>query len=343
MSVGITKDGRYYVQYRVPDSKSPKRKYFGRGAEAKREAKKRDAEIKLMKARQEEVRESDLYLLELAQIYIDHEKAIGKKSMKDLKELGRRVNDSYLPALDHVPIHKLMARDFDKLAKEYNDKKYSNCTFNRYLAYLNVIFNFGVDSDYIEKNPMASWWKRVKKQEKPRELEIGREEIQAIHDNAPPHIQRVIKIIMNTGCRPGQTELLKIKYSDVDYENKVIRIRGTKTIRSDRYVPVQDEFLETIKEWQKDARTEHLVEFRGKPIKCINGAFLKSVKRAGITKDVVPYHLRHYFASILVARKVDFKTLSVLMGHSSPAMLFSTYCHTVDGTGRQAIEKLPSF
>lgn len=341
MSVGCTKDGRFYVQYRVPHSKSPKREYFGRGIEAKKAAKERDAEVKLMKARHEEVRESDVYLDELAQTYLDHEKAIGKKSIRDLTELANRLNRSYLPALNHAPIHKLKARDFDKLALEY--KGLSNCSFNRYLAYLNVIFNFGVDSDYIEKNPMASWWRRVKKQEKPRELEIGREEIQAIYDNAPPHIQRVIKIIMNTGCRPGQTELLKIKYSDVDYENKVIRIRGTKTIRSDRYVPVQEEFLEAIKEWKKDARTEHLVEFRGKPIKCINGAFLKSVKRAGITKNVVPYHLRHYFASILVARKVDFKTLSVLMGHSSPAMLFSTYCHTVDGTGRKAIEKLPSF
>ncbi|BDQ38866.1 transposase [Pseudodesulfovibrio nedwellii] len=341
MSVGSTKDGRFYVQYRVPHSKSPKREYFGRGIEARKAAKERDAEVKLMKARQEDVRESDVYLDELAQTYIDHEKAIGKKSIKDLTELANRLNRSYLPVLNHAPIHKLKARDFDKLALEY--KGLSNCSFNRYLAYLNVIFNFGMDSDYIEKNPMANWWKRVKKQEKPRELEIGREEIQAISDNAPPHIQRVIKIIMNTGCRPGQTELLKIKYSDVDYENKVIRIRGTKTIRSDRYVPVQNEFLEVIKEWEKEARTEHLVEFRGKPIKCINGAFLKSVKRAGITKDVVPYHLRHYFASILVARKVDFKTLSVLMGHSSPAMLFSTYCHSVDGTGRKAIEKLPRF
>ena len=343
MSVGCTKDGRFYVQYRVPHSKSPKREYFGRGIESKKKAKERDAEVKLMKARQEEVRESDVYLDELAQTYIDHEKAIGKKSIRNLTELANRLNRSYLPALNHAPIHKLMARDFDKLALEYNKKDYSNCTFNRYLAYLNVIFNFGVDSDYIEKNPMASWWKRVKKQEKPRELEIGREEIQAIFDNAPPHIQRVIKIIMNTGCRPGQTELLKIKYSDVDFESKVIRIRGTKTIRSDRYVPVQDEFLDAIKEWQKDARTEHLVEFRGKPIKCINGAFLRSVQRAGITKDVVPYHLRHYFASIMVASNVDIKTVSVLLGHSSPAMLFNTYCHLIGDTKRQAIEKLPSF
>lgn len=55
MSVGVTKDGRYYVQYRVSYRKSPKREYFGKGAEAKKAAKERDAEVKLMKTRDEEI------------------------------------------------------------------------------------------------------------------------------------------------------------------------------------------------------------------------------------------------------------------------------------------------
>lgn len=338
MSVGKTKDGRFFVQYRVSYRKSPKREYFGRGVEAKKAARERDAEVKLMKSREEEIRESHVYLDELAQTYLDHEKARGRKQ-KFLNEVRNRLNKSYLPALNHVPIHRLTAKDFDKLAVEYSGL--SNSSFNRYITYLNVIFNFGVDFEYIEKNPMAAWRKRVMKREKTRELEITLEDVQAILDHAAPHVQKAIKLIFNTGCRPGQSELLKIKYSDVDYANERVRIRGTKTARSDRYVRLLPEFLNEIKEWEKEAKCDYIVEFRGKPVKGYANAFRNAVKKSGIGKEVVPYHLRHFFASTLIAGKADIKAVSSLMGHSGPGMLFRTYYHLIGEGEREAIEKLP--
>jgi len=338
VSVGKTKDGRFYVQYRVSYRKSSKREYFGKGAEAKKAARERDAEVKLMKSRGEEVRESHVYLDELAQTYLDHEKARGRKQ-KFLNEVKNRLNKSYLPALNHVPIHRLTAKDFDKLAVGYSGL--SNSTFNRYITYLNVIFNFGVDFEYIEKNPMAAWRKHVMKREKTRELEITLEDIQAIYNHAAPHVQKVIKLVFNTGCRPSQSELLKIRYSDVDYANERVRIRGTKTARSDRYVRLLPEFLNEIKEWEKEAKCEYIIEFRGKPVKGYANAFRNAVKKSGIGKDVVPYHLRHFFASTLLAGKADIKAVSSLMGHSGPGMLFKTYYHLIGEGEKEAIEKLP--
>ena len=340
MSVGVTPDGRYYVQYRVLYRKSPKREYFGKGEAAKKAAEDRDEEISRMKKRKKEVepRQSDVYLYDLAKTYLNHEKARGREQ-KFLKEVRNRLNKSYLPALNHVPIHRLTARDFDKLAVEYSHL--SNSSFNRYITYLNVIFNFGVDFEYIEKNPMAAWRRRVMKREKTRELEITLEDIQAIYDHAAPHVQKAIKLIFNTGCRPGQSELLKIKYSDVDYANERVRIRGTKTARSDRYVRLLPEFLNEIKEWEKEATCEYIVEFRGKPVKGYANAFRNAVKKSGIGKEVVPYHLRHFFASTLIAGKADIKAVSSLMGHSGPGMLFKTYYHLIGEGEKEAIEKLP--
>lgn len=342
MSVGITPDGRHYVQYRVPYRKSPKREYFGKGGKAHKAARERDAEIKLLKTRQEEVeaRKSDVYLDQLAQAYVDHEKARGRKE-KFLKEIRNRLNKSYLPALNHLPIHKISAKEFDKLALEYAGL--SNSSFNRYITYLNVIFNFGVDFDYIEKNPMASWRKRMMKREKGRDLEITLKDVQAIYDHAAPHVQRAIKLILNTGCRPGQSELLKIKYSDVDYENKRVKIRGSKTARSDRYVPLRQEFLDEIKGWEEKAKCDHIVEFRGEPVKGYANAFRNAVKKSGIDNKVVPYHLRHFFASTLLANKADIKAVSSLMGHSGPGMLFKTYYHLIGDGEKEAVEKLPDF
>lgn len=256
-------------------------------------------------------------------------------------EVKNRLNKSYLPALNHVPIHKLTAKDFDKLAQEY--AALSNCSFNRYITYLNVIFNFGVAFEYIEKNPMMNWRKRVMKREKPRNLEITVEDIKVILDHAAPHVRKAIKLILNTGCRPGESELLKIKYSDVDYDNKRVRIRGSKTARSDRFVPLRDEFLNEIREWEKEALCEHIVEFRGSPVKGFKNAFATAVKRSGINKVVVPYHLRHFFASSLIANKADIKAVSSILGHSGPGMLFKTYYHLIGDGEKEAIEKLPDI
>ncbi|WP_272700884.1 tyrosine-type recombinase/integrase [Desulfovibrio sp. Fe33] len=337
MAVGVTKDGRWFVQYRVVHRKSPKKEYFGKGTEAKKSAHERNAEINLMKARKEDIRAGHIYLDELGQIYLDHEKARGREQ-KFLKEVANRLNNSYLPALNHAPIHKLKGEDFNVLALEYADL--SPSSFNRYITYLNVMFNFGVEFEYIEKNPMAAWRKRVLKREKHRDLPIDKDDILTILDHSPLHIYKAIRLIMSTGCRPGKSELLKIKYSDVDFHNKRVRIRGSKTARSDRYVHLLDDILEEIKEWQKTATSEYIVEYKGKPVQSYIKAFRTAVKNSGIGKQVVPYHLRHYFASSLIAQKADIKAVASLMGHSGPAMLFNVYYHLIGDGEKEAIEKL---
>ena len=340
MSWGMTPDGRYYCQYNVPYRNSPKKEYFGRGTEGKKAAKERDAEIKLAKARNEEVRSSHIYLDELGQHYLDHEKARGRE-MKFLKEGANRLNKSWLPLLNHVPIHKLQAKDFDELALEYADL--SPNSFNRYITYLNIIFNYGVEFEYLEKNPMANWRKRMLKRERRRELTIDEDDIKAILKHARPHVYKAIKLILNTGCRTGRSELLKLRYEDVDFETKRIRIRGTKTERSDRYVPLRDGFLEEIKAWQANATCEYIVEYYGRPLTSYKNAFNAAVKKAGIEKPVVPYMLRHFFASSLLANKADIKAVSGLMGHSSPDMLFRNYYHLLNEGDRAAIELLPEI
>ncbi len=46
---------------------------------------------------------------------------------------------------------------------------------------------------------------------------------------AEPHCQWALDVAFNTGCRPGETELFKLKFTDVDWEKGTLLIRGTKT------------------------------------------------------------------------------------------------------------------
>jgi hypothetical protein len=55
------------------------------------------------------------------------------------------------------------------------------------------------------------------------------DELKAVMAHAPDHCRWALDVEYNTGCRPGETELLKLKFSDVSWETNEITIRGTKT------------------------------------------------------------------------------------------------------------------
>ncbi len=70
---------------------------------------------------------------------------------------------------------------------------------------------------------------------------------------------------LNTGCRPGETELFKLKFSDVDWDGGKILIRGTKT--GFRVVDLKPKFLQRLKAKYQGAESEYIVDYKGSPLK----------------------------------------------------------------------------
>jgi len=68
--------------------------------------------------------------------------------------------------------------------------------------------------------------------------------------------------------------------------------------------------------------------------------FEKAVRDAGIT-DFREHDLRHCFASDLVMKGVDLKTVSELLGHASTAMT-ERYSHLSPAHKKAAVELLPT-
>lgn len=165
---------------------------------------------------------------------------------------------------------------------------------------------------------------------------------------APPHIARVIILGAKCGVRVGPSELFRLTWADVDFDQQAIIVPGAKKNLAApwREVPIQDALMPLFVQWHSEDRArgiEYLIHFHGKPVKKIQTAWEITLRRAGISRRIRPYDLRHAFATNLIAGGVDIGTVAKLMGHSTPTMVLTHYQYVMDSQKRAAVNALPEL
>lgn len=158
-----------------------------------------------------------------------------------------------------------------------------------------------------------------------------------------PHLPNFIKLALHSGCR--KNELLKLEWSRVDLERRVLQLEPENTKnRKRRVVPLNDEAAETLlgqREWVRcyapKARWVFAVA-SGERLTTIQKGFRAACERAGID-DFRIHDLRHTFASWLVMAGVSLYTVKDLLGHSSITVT-ERYAHLAPHVGRSAVQLL---
>nr|WP_321258946.1 site-specific integrase [uncultured Pseudodesulfovibrio sp.] len=339
MSVHKRKNnGTYYVSYRDDHGKQ-RTKSFGKGAAGKRDAEAFDHEVKSKKLRGQKVMppNNGMYLDELAQAWINVKKAEGKGG-RWLKDWASILNNSFLPGLPTVPVNALTQEDILSFVMKRYAKR-SHTTRNRYLSYLKVMFNFGLDHNLIDSNPLEKW---KKTKEKPRQSTLTFRQLKKIKKHAAPHLAWALDVAFHLGVRTGQSELLSLRWENVDWENNEVRIFATKT-NTWRVVPVSDFFLGELNRKLREAKTAYIVEYRGRPVKSIRKAFRTACTKAGIEESVITYDIRHLFATSLLNKGGDLASVSAMMGHASTKMTADQYYHSLKSEKTRTIKLLPNL
>lgn len=212
-------------------------------------------------------------------------------------------------------------------------------TTNKYGDYLKSFFNYAVQRGYINKNPMALWAKEfVPKQT--RELDV--EDIQKIMDNSPEHLAWAIEVAYNTGVRTGISELLSLKWTDVDFDEGKIHIYAPKT-KKKRWLRVPAEFLCRLRQKMAESQCEYIISYGGKPVKRMNKSFKTACKKAGITYPVRMYDIRHRFASELFKANVSVGEVSRALGHSRASTTTDVYLEVLPKEMMNITDKLPKL
>jgi len=136
-----------------------------------------------------------------------------------------------------------------------------------------------------------------------------------------------VRLLAYSGAR--RDEALALKWEDVNFENKFLRIGadGSSKNSKARYVDFNPELEAHLKDMAGRRAPDSDWIFpspqRGdtdKPTKTFRDSFVAARKKAKL--PWVGFHdLRHYFASMAVMAGIDFKTIAEWLGHQDGGML----------------------
>ena len=119
---------------------------------------------------------------------------------------------------------------------------------------------------------------------------LEKEEVAGLYAACSDHLKPIVAVALHTGMRKG--EILGLKWADVNLRTRIISILDTKNPRSSYVFCAKD----------------------GTPYRDIKVGFRAALKRVKI-ENFRFHDLRHTFASRLVMRGVDLKTVQELLGH----------------------------
>lgn len=263
----------------------------------------------------------------------------------------------YFGDLYEVNEEKVQQFVFDKLDAGLSEK-----TIRDIIIVLKMILKFGIKNGYLEYVQIDA--KFPSKQEK-KDLDVLSK---ADQKKFMEHLRNNftfknlgIFICLSTGMRIG--EICGLRWCDVDTAEGVIKVRHTlqriyiiegekrhtellldtpKTANSVRDIPMSSELLKMLKSLNKVVNENYYVISNDiKPIepRTYRNYYKKLCKQLDIPE--LKFHgLRHSFATRCIESKADYKTVSVLLGHSNISTTLNLYVHPNKEQKKKTIDKM---
>jgi len=271
---------------------------------------------------------SSRYLAEHATVY---------KKARSVREDEKLLRVHILPALGSKRVPEVTREHVARLHHRLREKPFAA---NRVLALLSKMFNlaeqWGLRPDGSNPCRHVKKYREKKRERYLTELELARlgKVLNKAEDAGTEPIAAInaIRLLIFTGCR--LSEILTLRWSDVDLERGYLHLHDTKTGDRDKELnePARAvlEGIERSGEWVIPGAKagSHLVG--------INHIWQRIRKQAGI-EDVRLHDLRHTFASVAVARGVSLPVIGGILGHRNQATT-ARYAHLADDPLRRASE-----
>lgn len=262
--------------------------------------------------------------------YLEKHAKVNKRSWRGDEINIRKLKEHF----GDVPLANIRPQDVE-VYKADRLGHVKESTVNRELALLKVIFSKAVRWGYAGRNPIKEV--ELFKEEKTPVRLLTPEERRKILDACPEFLRPIVLMALKTGMRQG--EIIALEWRDVDLAQDLINVRHTKAKKL-RQIPIHPELKRILKELP---RTTPFVFSNSAGAKfhrngIVREAFEKVREKVGIP-ELTFHMLRHNFASELIAKGADVRTVQEYMGHSSLRML-QRYAHINRSIWRSTIQLL---
>jgi len=290
-------------------------------------------EVQLIENRYLEIKKEErTKFSELTKLFLGTYSKINKRSWKKDKVIINHLNKVF----GHKCLYEINSKDIEEYKKMRISENVKLSTINRELACLRTILNKAKEWGLLHSAIPRIVLFKVDNQ---RIRYLTEPEAEKLIELSPEPLKSIIILALNTGMRRG--EIISLKWDNINFKDKMITLIDTKN-KEKRIVWINNIVLETLSRIPR--KTTSPFVFVGKDginhisEHYISHLFEKMVKKAKI-KDFKFHDLRHTFASWLVMRGVNLKTVQELLGHKSFNMTLR-YSHLAPEVKKQAVELL---
>ena len=237
----------------------------------------------------------------------------------DLKIFSQWLNETSL-----IEVNKKLIQDYFLYRQSTN---ISSSTQSRVLTCLHSFYQFLLDNNLINTDPTEQL--SYPKLEKKLPVFLNIQEVEKLLE-APntsslfgQRDRAMLELLYSCGLRVS--ELINLSYHNINIKEEFIRIHGKGN--KERILPMGEIAIDYLTAYESNSRPillkngqsdSYFLSNRGKAMSRQNFFYIIKAyaTQAGIDKPLSPHSLRHAFATHLVQKGADLRSVQLMLGHS---------------------------
>ena len=253
--------------------------------------------------------------------YLYIEKGLSQNTVKSYKkDIDSFLSWSY--ELDNLNFINFQEAEINNYISFLFESKLKSSSVNRKISSLKALYLYLIKKNIINNSPVSEIV--APKQEKYLPISMSEDEVDKLLASPDLSIEievrdkAMIEMLYATGMRIS--ELLNLKIIDMDINRCVVKVLGKGS--KERLIPFGESALEALNSYfsvrKNSTSKEVFLSNRGSKLSRV--AFWKRIKiylsRANLKESISPHTLRHAFATHLLNRGADLRSVQLLLGHS---------------------------
>lgn len=279
-----------------------------------------------------------------------------------------------LPILGDKKISKISPFDCQTFI---TDKAKSYKNMKQIKSYTSKIFEFAINMNYIERNPMSKViMPKIKKTASENYWSVSelQQFLQIILENEPYKHYAIFRLLAYSGLRKG--ELYALRWSDFNPDTQLLTInkslgridghaveKDTKNSFSVRSIYLDDETCTILHKWKQESIQEkgqlHITPLsiekdfmftyctRTGDIEPLHADYINNILKRTIRqhnlKKISPHGFRHTHATLMIEMGIDPVNTAKRLGHASSQMTLDTYSHATQTGEKQSITRFAEY